>query len=238
LNALNAQTSAKPSAQPPPDWDPDSHRYVEQLQQQSTLKMIADGISRAQRNFDAYLEENIDINWEVQRRKIYEHFGLVPKGTDKFSDLTSYSNSGGKGSFGRSKREGPGSTVKGDTQNTPNRSIYGKSGMQKSVIGTPGAGLRNASLFKDVAEKSPQRPNAQDEPYLREKQARFADKVQRLNEARIKELPYPILHEFADVEGQPGRDVSNEMKTHVEPTDPVLGSLQISSLTHIRPYLR
>jgi nuclear pore complex protein Nup93 len=36
----------------------------------------------------------------------------------------------------------------------------------------------------------------------------FADKVQRLNAARLDERPFPVLHEFADVEQRAGGDVS------------------------------
>ncbi|MCJ1243197.1 Nucleoporin nup93 [Trapelia coarctata] len=211
LNAFNAQASTTAGTQPRPDWDPDSHKYVEQLMQQSTMKMIQEGISIAHRSFDTFIEENVDIDWNTQRRKLYEHFGLVPKGGDKLSDSTYYSIPGGKGSFGRSSRAGRGSKAGPDRQETPGRSVFGKSGMQKSVIGTTGAGSDNASVFRDVADKSSQGPSVQDNRFLREKQSRFADKVQRLNEARLQELAYPVLQEFAGVEGQPGGDSPSQL---------------------------
>lgn len=208
LNAFNAQASSTASTQPRSDWDPDSHKYVEQLMQQSTMQMIEEGISIAHRNFDAFIEEHVDIDWNGQRKKLYEHFGLVPKGGDKLSDSTYYSTPGGKGSFGRSSRAGRGSKAGPDRAETPGRSLFGKSGMQKSVIGTPGVGSDNASVFRDVADKSSQGSAVQDDRFLREKQSKFAEKVQRMNEARLQELANPVLHEFADVEGQPGGDVS------------------------------
>lgn len=171
--------------------------------------MIAEGITRAQRNFDAYLEENIDINWGVQRKKIYEHFGLVPRGSEKLSDSTSYPSPGIKGSFGRSTRGGRGSTAERQRQGASSRSVFGRSGMQKSVIGTPGVGIGNAMVFGDGVEKYGQNLPVQDDRFLREKQANFAQKVQRLNEARLKDLCYPVLQEFGSVEGQAGGDVSN-----------------------------
>ena len=167
--------------------------------------MISDGISRAQRNFDAYLEENVDINWEEQRKKIYEHFGLAPKGGAN-SDSPHLSSPGGKGSFGKSTRRGLGAD--GHRQGTPNRSVFGRSGMQKSVIGTAGVGSENGSVFRDVAEKSTQAPATQDDRFQRERQAKFAEKVQRLNEARLQEVSFPILKEFSEIEGKPGGDVS------------------------------
>jgi nuclear pore complex protein Nup93 len=209
LNAFNAQASSTTGPQPRSDWDPDSHKHVEQLMQQSTMKMIQEGISLAHRQFDAFIEENVDIDWNAQRQKLYEHFGLLPQGGDKLSDSTHYATLGGKGSFARSSRGGRGPKAGPDRQGTPARSIFGKSGMQKSVIGTPGLGSDNASVFKDVTDKSSQGPGVQDDRFLREKQGKFADKVQRLNEARLQELAYPVLHEFVDVEGQPGGDVSS-----------------------------
>ena len=210
LDNFNVHSSAAAAIQTPVGWDPDSHRYVEQLQQQSTLKMIAEGISRTQCNFDAYVEENIDINWEAQRKKIYEHFGLTPKGDDGLPGGISYPNLRGRGSFGRSGRGGRGSTANPPGQGTPNRSIFGRSGMQKSVIGTPGTGSGNPPIFIDVAEKASQIPLQKNDRHFREKQEKFAEKVQQLNAARLQEHVYPVLHEFAYVEGQSAGEVSTD----------------------------
>ena len=211
LHSLNAQAYNGSSVQQPVDWDPDNGKYVTQLQQQSTLKMIEEGIARAHRNFDAYLEESIDINWEAQRRKIQHHFGLLPKATDT-DDL---GDSIGRGSFGKSTRRGHGLNNDRSRQGSASRSIFGRSGMQKSVIGTPSVGPGNASIFVDVAEKSGTAPVAQDERFLRERQNRFAEKVQRLNGARLQESSYPILQEFLKVESQPTVDVSMSTTYHL-----------------------
>ena len=193
--------------QAPSDWDPDSHRYVEQLQQQSTLKMIEEGIARAHRNFDAYLEENVDINWDVQRKKIFEHFGLVPKGLDDASDSTP----GGTGSFGRSTRRGRKGRTDVQGKGTPTRSVFGNSGMQKSVIGTPGVGAGNATLFADVTEKKGPQPPVQEDRFTREKQGKFAERVQRLNHARLEGRVFPIFQELASVESQPGAEAPSQL---------------------------
>ncbi|MCJ1389904.1 hypothetical protein MMC18_002761 [Xylographa bjoerkii] len=211
LNSLNPQGSSSYDVHLRPGWDPDSHKYVEQLQQQSTLKMIAEGISRAQRNFDAYLEENIDMNWDAQRKKIYEHFGLTPRGLDMPSNSTNNSTPGIKGSFGRSARGDRGGPSDRSRQNTPSRSVFGRSGMQKSVIGTPGVGSGNATVFGEAAEKPSQVMPAQDDRFLREKQENFAEKVQALNIYRLREVPYPVLQEFASVERQAGGDSSSQL---------------------------
>ena len=197
------------------DWEPDPHKYVEQLQQQQTVRMVQEGLERAQRRFEAYLEENADINWDLQRKKIYEHFGLTPRSPNELECLE---GSIGKGSFGHStKRGGRTGKVGTSSRSTMNRSIFGQSGLQKSVIGTPGVGSGNATLFADVAEKNGITSTGPDDRYLREKQRKYADKIQALNQARIRrarlrdrgrqqEFSFPILQEFLSIENQPGGD--------------------------------
>ncbi|MCJ1415720.1 hypothetical protein MMC32_002052 [Xylographa parallela] len=211
LKSLNPQGSLSYDAQARPGWDPDSHKYVEQLQQQSTLKMISEGISRAQRNFDAYLEENIDINWDIQRKRIYEHFGLTPRNLDMLPDPTNSSVAGPQGSFGRSTRGGRGGRSDRSKQGTLNRTVFGRSGMQKSVIGTPGVGPGTATVFGEAAEKSSQSTPLQYDQTLRERQEKFAEKVQALNGSRLREIPYPVLQEFASVEAQAGGDSPSQL---------------------------
>lgn len=208
LDSLAAQPPNSGNLHPPSDWDPDTHKYVEQLQQQSTLRMISEGLERAQRNFDAYLEENVDLNWELQRKKIYEHFGLMPKHEGASHDLAS--NTGVRGSFGKSTRRGRTNNASRAGRSTLNRSIFGQSGVQKSVIGTPGVGSGNATLFADVAEKNVPAPAVQDDRFMREKQRKFAGKVQMLNCARLDESSYSLLQELKDIESQPGGEVSTQ----------------------------
>ena len=207
LNSLNAQTNFT-YGQYPAELDPDSHKYVEHLQQRLTSKMIADGINRANRSFDAYVEENVNINWDVQRKRIYEHFGLMPKSGEKSTDSADFLAPGGKGGFGRSSRKIRVVNSEAHGGSTLNRSIFGNSGMQKSVIGTPGVGSRNATLFGDPEDKTQPASAPQDDRFLRDKQAKFAEKVQQLNAARLQETVYPVLKEFASVEGQPIGEVS------------------------------
>lgn len=214
LDSLAAEQSIAGAFQQPPNWEPATHNYVDQLQQRSTLNMINDGLERAHRNFDAYLEENVDINWNLQRKKIYEHFGLIPTGDDTSDDLSSSSNE--RGSFGKSTRKGEQGKGSQSAQSTLSRSIFGHSSLQKSVIGTPGVDSANATLFADVAEKTPTGPSALDDRFLREKQRRFAEKVQglnryRLQKARVRDArlqeSYPVLMEFSGVEYQVGGEV-------------------------------
>ena len=206
LNSLAVQPPTSGKSRPPQKWDPDTHNYVEQLQQQSTLKMISEGLERAQKNFDAYLEENVDINWELQRKKIYEHFGLMPKHREASDDLAN--SPGIRGSFGKSTRRGRTDSANRPNQSTLNRSIFGQSSVQKSVIGTPGVGSGNAALFADVAEKNALGTAVHDDRFMREKQRNFAEKVRRLNRARLDDNSYPVLLELKGIESQPGGEVS------------------------------
>ena len=169
--------------------------------------MIAEGISRAQRDFDAYIEENVDINWDLQRKRIYEHFGLTPRAADSAAEGPGTSSPAGRGGFGRSSRRGRAGRNEISGPGSLGRSVFGTSGMQKSVIGTPGVGTANGALFGEALDKNGAASTAQDDRFLREKQAKFAEKVQGLNEARLAERPFPLLKEFADVEGQVGGDV-------------------------------
>ena len=211
LKSLNAQTSSISNSQPSTEWDPDINKYVNQLQQQSTLKMISDGIERAHRNFDTFLEETVDINWELQRKKIYEHFGLMARGNDKLDDFADSVNPATSGSFGKSSRRGRTTNGGRAGQSTMNRSIYGRSSLQKSVIGTPGVGSRNATLFAEEAEKNGSGPTTIDDRFLREKQHKYAEKVQSLNYARMQGTDYPLLQELSTIESYPRGESANSL---------------------------
>ena len=181
--------------------------------------MVQEGLERAQKRFDLYLEENVDINWELQRKKIYEHFGLTPR---TFDSLDNLGGSDGKGSFGHSTRRARAGKANTPGRSTMNRSIFGQSGLQKSVIGTPGIGSGNATLFADVTEKNGTAASGPDDRYLREKQRRYGEKIQALNQARLRrarmrdgrrqQVPsYPILQECLSIENQPGGDTPKQI---------------------------
>jgi nuclear pore complex protein Nup93 len=202
LNTFGGPASVHPSTALHPEWDPDSHKYVEQLQQHMTAKMVNEGIERANRRFDTFLQDHIDINWEDQRKKIYEHFGLASKSADT-GVSGSHFNASERGGFGRTRRSR-------GTQDTPNkgistRSVFGQSGMQKSVIGAPAVGQGNLQIFGESPDKSQQHQQPiQEDRFLREKEAKFAEKIQRLNESRLEDKFYPVLREFMEVEASPG----------------------------------
>jgi nuclear pore complex protein Nup93 len=164
--------------------------------------MIAESLARVRRDFDAFLEEKVNLNWEEQRQKIYEHFGLN-YGADTLDPTA-------KGSFGRTtaasgSRAGFGSS-RGHASAT-SRSVFGRSGLDKSVIGYPGDGAASSQLTDPVTRSDGANIQSPDTRLLREKIGYFAVKVQQLNEARLQEKVYPVLHEFADTEKLAGGDV-------------------------------
>ena len=144
------------------------------------------------------------MEWDAQRKRIYQHFGIKPResivGGDKSSFAASASES--QGAFGRSRRSKAASLA---GSRAPAKSLrestFGKFSGHKSVIGAAGPIVGgNQPLFADV-EKSIEangimapRPN---DRFQRERQGRLAEKVQNLNEARLQKRCYPILHEFA-----------------------------------------
>ena len=216
LEDLATQQSSGGSVQQQPGFEPDTHKYLNHLQQQSTLKMISEGLERAHRNFDEYLEESVDINWDLQRKKIYDHFGLTPRGGDGVDDFASPN---GKGAFGRSSRRSRLGKSARNGEVSLNRSIFGQSSIQKSVIGTPGKGSTNAALFADVTEKNGAAPAPLDDRYLRDKQRKYADKVQALNQSRLQKFqrrqrrqsPFSVLAEFQSLEDQTGGDSPKQL---------------------------
>ena len=201
IESLSSQTVAGTAQPHVPEWDPDTSKYINQMQQQSTMKMIEEGIQRAHKNFDLFLEENVDINWELQRKKIYEHFGLA-KASAGLEESTRSIAGADTGSFGRSSRRRGGASSNRPGQDSLRRTIFGASSLQKSVIGSPSAQSGNATLFADVADKNNPPPTAQNNRFTREKQTKYAEEVQTLNQARLQELPYPVLQGFLKVESE------------------------------------
>ncbi|KAJ5806962.1 hypothetical protein N7474_010554 [Penicillium riverlandense] len=209
LKSLDPQASISAAAAKEQDsFDPDNQRFLRNIQQRGRQVMIAESLARSQRDFDAFLEEKVDMDWEDQRQKIFHHFGLSQK--DAGGDLKATA----RGAFGRSTRQSKltgSSSAHGPTA-ASRRSVFGRSGLEKSVIGTPGAGLASRQLFEDPAERNEGTTvHSADLRFLREKMGHYAEKVQQLNTVRLQKQIYPILHEFADVEKRTGGDAPRQL---------------------------
>ena len=209
LDAFNAQVGAQPVSAIDQEWEPDSHKYVLQLQSQTSLKMINEGIERANKRFNTFLQDHIEMNWAEQRRKIYEHFGLTPRNANQESENTGFATTD-RGAFGRTRNNRTGKPELG--KSVGSRSVLGQSTLQKSVIGSPAVGQGNIQAFsQSIAEKAQVMSLVPENRILREKEGRFAEKVQNLNESRLQESYYPLLREFLEVETAPGSDTPSEL---------------------------
>jgi nuclear pore complex protein Nup93 len=200
LKALEPQTSISLPSKEFEPFDPDNQKYLRTIQQRGRQAMVAESLARAQRDFDLFMEEKVDLDWEEQRHRIFKHFGLSQK--DDPAEVSGPS-------FGRSTRQSN-QFRPAANHGVSRRSVLGRSGFEKSVIGTPGTGKSSHQLFDDPMERT-DGPNTQslDLRFLREKMGYYAEKVQSLNSARLQARSFPIFHEFSEVEKHAGGDVSS-----------------------------
>lgn len=174
----------------------DVETYLSNLQTKTTLSMIADGLERSIRDFDNFLEDNVAMEWDAQRKRIYQHFGIKPR------ENLAATNREAQGGFGRSRRG------KGQSTAAPRgarSTMFGNSTYQRSVIGTSSRIGAHQSEFSDVDQSSDgagslKTRGSTEDRALRERQAKLADKVRGLNSSRLMNRPYPILAELAEVE--------------------------------------
>lgn len=213
LSYFDTQSRKAQTAPPAVPADTDVESYIANLRTQTTLSMITEGLSRSVRDFDTFLEENTSIEWEAQRKRIYQHFGIKARSNDPFAkDGASLGRSNGSesGGFGRSRRSKAGLSIgPKDSQRG-----FGRSTMHKSVIGSVGPiGSVQRSPFGDSESKSSvfQSTSASNGRTLRLKESKFVEKVQSLNVGRLHKEAYPLLHAFSDVEAQNGGEHSDHI---------------------------
>ncbi|EZF28009.1 hypothetical protein H112_00106 [Trichophyton rubrum D6] len=212
LHTFNTQTGtpAVPAAPVPApsvsfeqeSFDPDNQKFLRRVQQRGREAMIAESLARARKDFDTFLEDKVSLNWDEQRQKIYEHFGLVSK------DGT------GSGSFGFSRRDQGGKADRDEHagfQSTSRKSVFGRSGLSKSIIGSASVGGAG-SIFADSTTRSTALPQqGGDSRSMREKIGHFGLKVQKLNEMRLQERTFPVLHEFAEAQTVADSDAPKQL---------------------------
>lgn len=210
LNAFSSKTGRVERQYPQEALDTDVEGYLANLQTQTTLSMISDGLARSVRDFDTFLDENVTMGWDEQRKRIYQHFGIRPREDGPAGARSSFAAPPGEsqGGFGRSRRSKGASLAGARTSGTPGKSTFGRSGLQKSVIGAAGPiGSGYQPLFADVEKRIETdgivAPNPSDR-FFREKQSRLAEKVQNLNATRLRKRCYPVLHEFSSAATQGG----------------------------------
>lgn len=197
---MSGTTTSKPTQSPfPAEADTDFDGYVEGLYRQSSLDLVEQGLAQAKKDFDSFLEEHVQMEWDVQRARIYEHFGLVKPSRATIAAREATGSDSDRGAFGRSSRRGK-----------LGASTLGSATMQKSVLGTASTnGLSKSTLFSDVAEKEVNlgmpTPVPQDR-VLRDKQDRYSAAVKNLNISRLEDVPYHLFQKFAEIEAQPSAE--------------------------------
>lgn len=222
LSQFDSQSKRQDWAPQPTDADTDVDSYITKLQTQTTLSMIAEGLSRSARDFDRFLEENASMEWDSQRNRIYQHFGIKSRAEERATNGDAATN--GTGGFGRSRRNKSTRSEESRNFDSLSGSAYQRQSMQRSVIGTAGpVGSLHQSLATDSDGKTPAYTTSSSMPsgrLLREKEIKFAEKINNLNESRLQKSAYPLLHEFGAVEAQnPGdhtEQVLNAYKAVVE----------------------
>ncbi|KAK0704992.1 Nup93/Nic96-domain-containing protein [Lasiosphaeris hirsuta] len=184
----------------------DVETYLSNLQTKTTLSMIADGLERSVRDFDTFLEDNVTMEWEAQRKRIYQHFGIKPREDSGRASSGTPARDAQGGGFGRSRRKG--NQVPGERA-THKASTLGRSSMQRSIIGAPSRIGAHAPEFSDVGTRkdavgSINGVSPLDDRFLREKQGKLAEKISDLNTARAHAEPFYICRDLADIEGKSG----------------------------------
>ncbi|KAF2025276.1 nuclear pore protein-like protein [Setomelanomma holmii] len=184
-------------------FDTDVDSYISNLHSQSTLLLIQEGLEQSKRDFDAFLEDNVQIEWDKQRQRIYEHFGLGRQSGDMAASQSAFGNTA-RGAFGRSTRKGRSMGPKGASVN--GASTFGASTGGAPVIGNGQSvlnGRENSGQPVLGAHAGPR------DRYERDKQEKFMDEVKKLNDARQREAPFSVLDAFSGVEKAAGTEHSD-----------------------------
>ncbi|KAI9719681.1 MAG: hypothetical protein M1828_006113 [Chrysothrix sp. TS-e1954] len=185
--------------------------YMANIHAKTTRELMQESLEQSKRDFDAFVEDKIQLNWDQQRRRVYEHFGLKRPEEDSDVDQDDIRGRSTRGAFGRSSRR----PAKADSSLRGGTSMsFGGSGMSRSVLGGSVArGSSRANLFTDVAEKSTQGvpSGSAEDPWQRTKQEKYATKINELNRSRLQEVVYPVIEQFAHVEVESGSDTPRHL---------------------------
>ncbi|KIV84612.1 hypothetical protein PV11_00385 [Exophiala sideris] len=173
----------------------ESSAHLRDLRTKGRDAMLRESMERVYREVDHFIEESLGVDFEEQKMRIMEHFGLAPPDD---GDEIGRPKAGG---FGRSRKSKEGQP--GTSQAT--RSIFGRSAMEKSIIGAPGSNAGTTSFFKNEGA-SLGLTRGQSLRDLRDKEKSFIEKVQQLNNARLQDESYPLLQNFAAAESDTAGD--------------------------------
>lgn len=160
--------------------------YLKGMQTKGREAMLRESLDRVYRDVDAFIEESLGIDFDEQKTRIMQHFGLVAQSDSADDPTASVSN------FARSKAN--------TKTKTGRRSIFGRSGLEKSLIGSAGSVAGGSFFGGQVAHMPTSLGKNQTVRDLRDKERRFMEKIEVLNNARSEERNYKILRELKEVE--------------------------------------
>jgi nuclear pore complex protein Nup93 len=179
--------------------------YISNLHSQSTLALIQEGLEQSKRDFDTFLEENVQIEWDNQRKKIYEHFGLGRQSEDMAASQSTFGNTATRGAFGRSTRKGR--STMGAKGAATHAASFGASGAPPVIGSVLSPNQKRGPNGFDSADKSNLGGQiGPEDRFTRDKQEKFMEKVKELNVTRQSEASYPVLHSFSAVEKESGAE--------------------------------
>lgn len=193
--------------------DTDVDGYISNLHSQSTLALIQEGLEQSKRDFDLFLEENVQIEWDAQRRRIYEHFGLGRQSEEMAASQSGFGSTAARGAFGRSARKGRSMGAKGASTNGAS---FGASGAAPVIGSVMSPYQKTARSGIDSADKSFMAgQNIPQDRFARDKQEKFIEKVKDLNVKRLEEQPFAVFHSFREVEElSPADNTDHLMNTY------------------------
>lgn len=179
------------------------------------MSSIEDGMRRTSRDFDSFVAKNVTMEWEAQKQRIFEHFGLAPRnatpaiGTAQ-SDLGNSTFGGGLSAFGVSSF---GRSKLGTSFGPGKGSVWAKNTLGTSVFGRPtattaAAGATAGKLFSDIDPTRQMELNRQ----VQLRQQQFALAVKKMNEVRLGAgtadgSVFPVMKVFGDITGASGNDM-------------------------------
>ncbi|KAJ9655048.1 nuclear pore complex subunit [Neophaeococcomyces mojaviensis] len=180
------------------DFAEEGSAYLKGMQTKGREAMLRESMDRVYQDVDRFIEESLGIDFDEQKKRIMQHFGLMAK--DDTANEPGVSTS----SFARS--QSPAKNKSG------RRSVFGRSGLDKSMIGNASSIAGSSSFFGGTVTNVPSGLSKhQSIRDLRGKERAFVDKVETFNKTRLEEKPYNILQEFKVVEKEYPRDVPKQL---------------------------
>lgn len=182
----------------------ETETYIRNLQVKGRDAIMRENMERVYREVDSYIEQTLGVDFEEQKTRIMKHFGLISEDEDAPA-------AGQTSSFGKSAaRKGP----TGSEQ--PTRSVFGRSALNKSIIGSAGSVNGTSSFFRSSVSpaKGSTLQRGQTARDLRDKERLFVEQVEQFNNARLSRpdrTSYPIMDKFCQVEANAGGDSPSQL---------------------------